>query len=154
MSDDRRMKCLDTSVLLYAADKSSSFHKRAVEMIEQSANGKWLACVCEQSLQEFVATVTDPQRVQHPLTPAMAARMLEKLLKYPQPEVLYSDETILRRAVKLMEKYPSLRRNFGSAHTVATMLQHGVKTLVTADSQTFAPVRELDVENPFEALFA
>ena len=148
------MKCIDTSVLLYAADKSSSFHKRAVEMFEQSISGKWLTCVCEQSLAEFVATVTDAQRVRHPLSPAAASKLLEKLLKYPQPEVLYSDETILRRTVKLMEKYPTLRRRFLDAHVVATMLQHGVKTLVTADSQTFAPVRELDVENPFGALFA
>ena len=148
------MKCLDATVLLYAADKLSSHHGRAVELIQQSANGKWLACVCETSLQEFVSAVTDPKRVRQPLTPAAAGRMLEKLLKYPQPEVLYSDETILRRAVKLMEKYPTLRRGFASAHVVATMLEHGVKTLVTADSQTFAPVRELDVENPFETLFA
>ena len=148
------MKCLDTTVLLYAADKSSTFHKRAVELVEQSANCKWLACVSEQSLSAFVSTVTDSQRVRHPLTPAMAGRMLDKLLKYPQPEVLYSDEAILRRAARLMEKYPTLRRSFLDAHVVATMLQHGVKTLVTADSQTFAPVRELDVENPFEALFA
>jgi len=98
--------------------------------------------------------VTHAERVRHPLTPAAAARMLEKLIKYPQPEILYGDEAILRRAVKLMEKYPTLRRNLSDAYLVATMLQHGVKTLVTADSQTFTPVRELDVENPFEALFA
>ncbi len=154
MSDERQMKCLDTGVLLYAADKSSTFHQRAVELLEQSISGKWLACVCEQSLAEFVATVTDPQRVRHPLPPATAAKLLDKLLKYPQPELLYSDDTILRHTVKLMEKYSTLRRNFAGAHVAATMLQHGVKTLVTADSQTFAPVRELDVENPFEALFA
>lgn len=148
------MKCLDTGVLLYAADKSSPFHKRALELIEQSISGKWLACVCEQSLADFVSTVTDPQRVRHPLTPAAASRLLDKLVKYPQPEVLYSDEAILRRAVKLMEKYSTLRRRFADAHLAATMLAHGVKTLVTADSQTFASVRELDVENPFETLFA
>ena len=148
------MKCIDTTVLLYAADKHSTFHRRAVEMIEQSVSGKWLACVCEQSLQEFVSTVTDSQRVRNPLPPAAATRMIEKLLKYPQPEILYSDEAVLRRAMKLREKYPTLRRHFADAQVVAMMLSHGVKTLVTADSQTFAPVRELDVENPFETLFA
>jgi len=154
MIDERAMRCLDTSILLYAADRESPFHKRAVELLEQSISGKWLACVCEQSLQDFTATVTDAQRVRNPLSPANTARMLEKLLRYPQPEVLYSDETVLRRALRLMDKYPTLRRRFADAHIAATMLQHGVKALVTADSQTFAPVRELDVENPFEALFA
>ncbi len=152
--NEERMKCLDTSVLLYAADKSSQFHGRAVEMIEQSVSGKWLACVCERSLQEFVSAVTSPARARQPLSASAASRMLEKLLKYPQPEILYGDETILRRAVRLMDKYPSLRRRLPEAYIAATMIQHGVKTLVTADSQTFAPVRELDVENPFETLFA
>ena len=148
------MKCLDTTVLIYAADKSSPFHKRAVELLEQSASGKWLACVCDQSLWEFVATVSSPRLVRHPLSPVFASRLMDKLLKYPQPEILYSDEAVVRRALKLMDKYPTLRHRFADAHLAATMLAHGVKTLVTADSQTFAPLRELDVENPFEALFA
>jgi toxin-antitoxin system PIN domain toxin len=152
--NEERMKCLDTSVLLYAADKGSPFHRRAVELIEQSVGGKWLACVCEQSLQDFVTVVTSAAHVESPMTPAAALKVVEKLLRYPQPEVLYSDDNILRRALRLMDRYPSLRRRFGEAHIAATMLAHGVKTLVTADSQTYVPVRELDVENPFEALFA
>jgi toxin-antitoxin system PIN domain toxin len=148
------MKCLDTTVLIYAADKSSPFHRRAVELLEQSAGGKWLACVCDQSLWEFAAAVSSPRFVRHPVSSAFALRLLDKLVKYPQPEILYSDEAVLRRALKLMDKYPTLRRRFADAHLAATMLAHGVKTLVTTDTQTFAPVRELDVENPFETLFA
>ncbi|RPH93628.1 PIN domain-containing protein [candidate division KSB1 bacterium] len=148
------MKCLDTSILIYAADTASPFHARALELFEQSVSGKWAACVCEQSLHELSQILTNGCFVIKPLTPAAAWKMVDKLLRYPQPVVLYSDDVIVRRAFKLMEKHPGLRGRFADAHLAATVLAHGIKTLVTADSQTFSMIRELDVENPFETLFA
>jgi predicted nucleic acid-binding protein len=148
------MKCLDLSVLIYAADTASPFHKRAVEFLEQSIAGKWAACICEQTFQEFAAIIVSEQWVKHPLSPVAAAKLTDKLLRYPQPVILYSDEAIVRRAFRLMEKYASLRGRYAEAHLAATMIAHGVKILVTAHSQAFTSVREIDVENPFEALFA
>ncbi|MBU0507705.1 type II toxin-antitoxin system VapC family toxin [bacterium] len=148
------MKCLDTTVLIYAADTASPFHKRATELLEQSVRGQWAACICEQSLHELAAVLTSSRFVRKPLSPAIAWRMIDKLVRYPQPVILCSDETILRRAFKLMEKYPIQRERFAETHLAATMLAHEVKTIVTADSAAFTPIREIDVENPFEALFA
>ena len=148
------MKCLDTTVLIYAADMGSSHHKRAVELIEQSVRGQWAACVCEQSLWELAQILTSDRFVKKPLAPAAAWKLVDKLWRYPQPVVLNSDETIARHAFRLMEKHVALRGKFAAAHLAATMLAHDVKILVTADSQTFSVIRELDVENPFETLFA
>jgi predicted nucleic acid-binding protein len=147
------MKCLDTSILIYAADTASPHHARAVEFLEQSVSGHWAACVCEQSLLEFATVMTSDRCVRRPLSAAAVEKMLERLTRYPQPEVLYSDDAILRRALRLMEKSPG-RLKFSAAHLAATMLAHGVKTLVTADRNAYAALRELDIENPFETLFA
>ncbi|HEY3293907.1 MAG TPA: type II toxin-antitoxin system VapC family toxin [bacterium] len=147
------MKCLDTSVLIYAADTASPHHGRAVEFLEQSVSGKWAACVCEQSLHEFAALTTSERFARRPLAPVTVEKMIERLTRYPQPVVLYSDDAILRRAFKLMEKNPA-RITFGAAHLAATMLAHGVKTLVTPDRNAFAALREIGIENPFETLFA
>ena len=148
------MKCLDTSVLVYACDTASPFHARAKELFEQSIAGKWAACVCEQSLWELAQILSSERFVRKPLLPAAAWKLVDKLWRYPQPVVLNSDETIVRRAFKLMEKHAALRSRFAEAHLAATMLAHDVKVLITADSQTFSVIRELDVENPFETLFA
>jgi uncharacterized protein len=148
------MKCLDTSILLYAADKSSPHHQRAVEFLEQSVAGKWAACVCEQSLYELSVALTDERFAKKPLSPAQAAKLMDRLLRYPQPVILYSDEQVLRRAYKLLEKYPQQRGRFAETHLAATMLAHGVKILATATTSTFSAIREIEVENPFETLFA
>jgi predicted nucleic acid-binding protein len=147
------MKCLDSSVLIYAADTSSPHHQRAVECLEQCISGKWAACVCEQSLQEFAAVMTGERFVQKPLSASAVGKMIEKLTRFPQPVVLYSDEAILRRALRLMEKNPA-RIKFPAAHLASTMLAHGVKVLITADRNAFAAIREIEIENPFETLFA
>jgi len=148
------MKCLDTLVLIYAADTASAFHKRAVELCEQSIAGRWPACVCEQSLHEFVAVVTDNRAVRKPLSPDAAWKFVDKLVRYPQPDVLYSDDSVVRRALHLMEKYSTRRLRFREAHLAATLLTHGVKTLITAHTDPYAVIRELEMENPFETLFA
>jgi uncharacterized protein len=148
------MKCLDTSVLIYAADTASPSHRRAVECCEQAASGRWVSCLCQQSLAEFAAVLTSERFAARPLPPGQVHKMVERLLRGSQPVILYSDDAIVKRALRLMEKYRAQRLRFGAAHVAATMLAHGVKTLVTADSNAFAPLREIEIENPFETLFA
>ena len=98
--------------------------------------------------------MTSERFVKRPLSPEAAWKLVDKLLRHPQPDVLYSDEAILHRAFRLMEKYSPRRLRFAEAHLAATLLTHGVKTLITAHTDAFSVVRELEIENPFEALFA
>jgi predicted nucleic acid-binding protein len=147
------IKCLDTMVLLYLVDKTSPHHERAVEIIEQAEAGLWRSCVCFVSLTEFMATVTSEGRVRYPMTPREAQNFVEKIWKAPQPEILHSNAQILRDTFALMEKHRGQRRQFWETLIAATMLAHGVKTIITSQSRHFQAIREIQVENPFEALF-
>lgn len=151
---DALVKGIDTTVLVYALDSGSPMHNRAVEVLEQSIRGQWAACVCDSSIWELCDILTNPQRVKRVLTADKMEKVIDKLTKSPQPQILYTDSTMAKRALKLMQKYPVLSGKFTPALIAATLLEHGVKTIVTADSATFQPIRELNVENPFEALFA
>jgi predicted nucleic acid-binding protein len=118
------------------------------------ATGEWISCVCHSSLTEFVGIVTSSKHCARPLNISAVQKAMDKMLAKHRPMVLYSDDTILRRAMKLMEKYPAQKERFTETHIAATAITHGVKTIVTADSAGFLAIRELDIENPFEALFA
>ena len=148
------VKCLDTTILLYLVDKASPHHERAVEIVEQTEAGLWRSCVCFTSLVEFVAITTSEERVRYPMTPKEAQNFVEKILKAPQPEILYSDTHIVRAAFDLMERHRGQRRRFWETLIAATMLAHGVKTIITTQSRHFQAIREIQVENPFETLFA
>ncbi|MFH1010026.1 MAG: type II toxin-antitoxin system VapC family toxin [bacterium] len=147
------IKCLDTTLLLHLVDKASPYHQRAADIVEQAEAGLWRSCVCFVSLMEFVAIATNEQRVRYPMTPKDAQNLVEKISKAPQPEILYSSMQIVRDSFALMEKYRSQRRHFGETLIAATMLAHGVKTIITTQSRHFQAIRELQVENPFETLF-
>jgi predicted nucleic acid-binding protein len=148
------VKGLDTTVLIYALDTASPLHDRAVAVLDQAIGGKWLACVCRATLLELADLLTDPRRVRKPMAPAQVAKALERLTKYPQPQLLEADALTYKRALRLMEKYPVQRGRFVETQIAATLLEHGVRTIVTADSRSYVAIRELTVENPFEALFA
>jgi len=147
------IKCLDTMALIYLVDKASPFHQRAAEIIEQAESGLWRSCVCYQSLVEFMSIVTREDWVRYPMNPRAARDFVENIMKAPQPEILYTDMHMLRDAFSLMEKYRSQRRRFWETVIAATMLAHGVKTIITTQARNFQAIREIQVENPFEALF-
>jgi predicted nucleic acid-binding protein len=89
-----------------------------------------------------------------PLGAVEIEKAIDSILRRPLPVVLYPDEYIFRRTMKMMVKYPAQRGRFIETHIAATALAHGVKTIVTADTAGFIAIREIEVENPFEALFA
>jgi len=148
------IKCLGTTVLVHAVDRASPLHRRAVETIQQAERQEWISCVCYQSLARFVKIVCDRNRTAKPLPIGPVQKAIEQILKRPQPVVLYPDEAIFRRTLRLMARYPGQRGRFIETHIAATALAHGVKTIVTADSAGFQAIREIEVENPFETLFA
>lgn len=150
---DALVKGIDTTILLTALDLQAAQRKRAVEVLEQSIRGLWAACVCDASIFELCDILTDPKRVARIWNAEQIEKLVDRLTKHPQPQVLYADEAVAKRALRLIQKYPVLSGKFMQAQIAATLLEHGVKTIVTADSATYLTIRELNVENPFEALF-
>ncbi|MBU0690404.1 type II toxin-antitoxin system VapC family toxin [bacterium] len=148
------IKCIGTTILLHAVDKLSPLHDRAVELLQQAERQEWMSCVCYQSLARLTKIATDPNRCKHPLGAAEMEKVIDAILRRPLPVVLYPDDNIFRRTLRLMVKYPAQRGRFIETHIAATALAHGVKTVVTADSAGFQAIREIEVENPFETLFA
>jgi len=58
---------IDTNVLVYAADQSSPFHDRCVELREKGLSGEIELCLSPQILSELFAVITHPKRVANPL---------------------------------------------------------------------------------------
>ena len=114
----------------------------------------WVSCVCYASLLKWSEQITSGEFCEAPLKASTVQAAIEAMLKRREPLILYGDENILKRALKLVDKHQSLKDLLHEAHVAATALAHGVNTIVTVDSAPFIAVRELTVENPFETLFA
>ncbi|MBK6766692.1 MAG: PIN domain-containing protein [bacterium] len=148
------LKCIDTSILLAATDTTHPLHARAVKYLKGCAAEPWVTCVCYESLASWAEQITSSANCEAPLKPSVVQGTLDAMLKRREPLVLYGDEQILKRALKLVAKHAALRDRVPEALTAATALAHGVNTLVTSESAPYQAIRELTVENPFETLFA
>ena len=113
-----------------------------------------MSCVCYASLLRWSERITSSEFCEAPLKASAVQTAIEAMLKRREPLILYGDENIIKRALKLLDKHQALKDHLHEAHIAATALAHGVNTIVTADSAPYIAVRELTVENPFETLFA
>ena len=148
------LKCIDTSLLLIATDTTHPLSERAAKYLKSCAAEPWVSCVCYASLVRWSERVTSAEFCEAPLKSSAVQNSIEAMLKRREPLILYGDELILRRALKLCGKHAVLKDKLHEAHVAATALAHGVKTIVTGVSAPYLAVRELTVENPFETLFA
>ncbi|MBK6911223.1 MAG: PIN domain-containing protein [bacterium] len=148
------LKCIDTSILLIATDTTHPLSARAAKFLKSCAGEPWVTCVCYASLVKWSDRITSSAHCQAPIAAGAVQSALDAMLKRREPLVLYEDEQILKRALKLVEKHAVLRNRLHEAQVAATALAHGVGTMVTADSAPYQAVRDLTVENPFETLFA
>ena len=69
---------VDTNVLVYASQKRSAFHVRAVACLQEARGERRALWIGRQVLREHLATVTRPQHDQAPLPMADAIADLER----------------------------------------------------------------------------
>ena len=73
------MILIDTNVLVYAINTSSSQHEASRRLLEMIQAGLIRGGLVPQVLLEFFAVITDPRRVENPLDPHVALQQIESL---------------------------------------------------------------------------
>jgi len=72
------MSFIDTNVLVYAADLSSPFHGRSVNLRQKGLSGDIALSLSPQILSELFAVLTHPKKVNNPLSQQEALAEIEK----------------------------------------------------------------------------
>ncbi|MFQ5740783.1 MAG: type II toxin-antitoxin system VapC family toxin [Acidobacteriota bacterium] len=145
-SNSAPMYLLDTNILVYAADQESLFHQETRSFRDEAVHGRVSACVSPTVLKEFYAIVTDSKRVRNPLSPANA---LQEVQAYRQAlKVIYPSSAAMDRLKELIDRYPVKGQEIFDVFLVATMLEHGVGTIYTANVRHFEKFKEIRVKSP------
>lgn len=129
------MFVVDTNILVYAADKDSSSHRRCRALLEQWRRQTTPWYVTWGIVYEFVRVATHPRVLRRPLSPADAWRFLDALFASPQLRIL--TETDRHRHVAA-EVFSEVRGIVGNvvfdAHTAILMRENGVRVIYTCDT--------------------
>ncbi len=135
---------VDTNVLVYASQKRSAFHARAVSCLQEARAGRRALWISRQVLREYLAAVTRPQHNQAPLPMAEAIADIERFER--DFNVAEDGQEVFAELLRLLARVPVAGKQVHDANLAATMLTHGMTCLLTfndADFRRFGSVIEI-----------
>lgn len=142
------MRAVDTNVLVLAHHERAPEHATARDLLTLLAEGDLPWAIPWPCVYEFLRVVTHPRVFHPPMRLTRALHSIGHVLASPTL-VLLSESP---RHAEVMERVVAGARATGNlihdAHIAALCLEHGVRELLTGDSD-FARFEELTVTNPF-----
>ena len=133
---------LDTNVLVYLVNIDSEYHSRAIELYTQSRETHEL-WISRQVLREYAVIVS---RLRDVSNPADSIEVSEDLEKW---ETVFhvADETsnVTKNLRNLIKKYSLKGKRIHDANITATMMEYGIKTLLTWNSGDFEKFKEIEL---------
>ena len=144
------MIALDTNLLVYAHREDAPFHAAAFERVAELAESGTPWSIPWPCLHEFFAIVTHPRIYSPPTSRARAIDQIEAWLESPTLVLLAESATHWPQLRELLESARVAGPLVHDARVAAICMQHGVKTLWTAD-RDFARFAQLQAVNPLIA---
>ncbi|MBL8725926.1 MAG: PIN domain-containing protein [Planctomycetes bacterium] len=141
------MIALDTNLLVYAHREDSSWHRPALRVLRELAEGPRNWALPWPCVHEFLAIVTHPKIYAPPSTMAQAVAQVDAWLAAPGAVLLSEGVGHWATLRKVLEQAKMLGPRVHDARVAALCLQHGVTELWSLD-RDFGRIPELKVRNP------
>ncbi len=142
------MFVVDTNVLVYAADRDAPGHERCRERLLawRAQPEPWY--LTWSVVYEFLRVTTHPRVFATPWSAAQSWSFIEAVLAAPSLALLAESERHASVLTGLIDDVPGLTGNLlHDAHTAALMLEHGVRTIYTRDTD-FTRFAGIEVRDP------
>jgi predicted nucleic acid-binding protein len=135
---------IDTNILVYLFDADAPEKREASRaLVERCWRHEAEYSVSVQNLAEFSVVVTE--KVEHPMPTDDVRRFVSSVTGFDGWHVVGYDGATLAHALTLRDRH---HIHFWDALLVATMLAHGIDTIVTEDAH-LAGVSGITAVNPF-----
>ena len=141
MTAEKTTDFVDTSMLVYAFDKSSSPKRRVAQQLVNQLMTEDTLRVSTQVLQELFVTLT--RKVSQPCSNDEALAVLEDLTAWPLMAVDYA---AIRAAVRLADE---AKLSFWDALIVVAAARTGAAVLYTEDLNDGQEILGVRISNPF-----
>lgn len=135
IAPDRVM--LDTNVFLAATDEGRAEHRDALTVLNDWAAGHTQLCTSGQVLREYLAVSTRPAN-KNGLGLSLPDALGNVHAIRARTTALAEDAKVTERLLGLLADVECLGKQVHDANLVATMLVHGVGTIVTMNAGDFA----------------
>jgi len=141
-----RPSLIDTNILVYAHDTSSSFYLRSREFLEEKLVEESAVYFSIQNYLEAFRIWT--QKLKQPLPIDKAWDILRFYRQ--NAKLLMPSSSTLSIVSDITRKYKRRGVQVFDAQLVALMIENNIKTIYTANVKDFEMYREIHVENIFD----
>jgi predicted nucleic acid-binding protein len=140
---------VDTNVLIYAHMAEMPHHETVREyLLDQLAQDDVTLVVTPGILHEFVHVITDGRRFDPPVAMKDALALARGYLGGTNVECLSVDEPSLARAFAMLERYQLGRKRIADTLFAASLMNQGVRELITCNMDDFQVFEELALLDP------
>ena len=137
---------IDTNVLIYATLENDPRFERSRALLLAPGGDERFSSV--QNLAEMYPNLTGP-KMEVPDPPAVAREKIQSIASLPSLRVLPLTGDVQTVALELCKKYNITRQRYYDAQLAATMVVHGIGTLLTENDRDFKDMTEIRAVNPF-----
>jgi len=144
MSDERRL--FDTNILVHAYNISDERkHEIALSLVKKAwQEGGGITSL--QNLMEFFTVIT--KKVKRPISKNDAEILVKDILNSENWEVVDRDEDIFIKAMGIAKE---ANISLWDALIGATMIENGIRKIVTDNEKDFHKIKGIEVVNPFRS---
>jgi predicted nucleic acid-binding protein len=128
---------LDTNVLIAATDEGRAEHRDALTVVNDWASGNTELCTSGQILREYLVVATRPA-AQNGLGLNLADALGNVRAIGMRTILLPEDAKVADRLLSLLADAECRGKQVHDANVVATMLVHGVRAVVSMNTEDFA----------------
>lgn len=139
---------VDVNLLLYASDEASPLYQPARRFLKRCGEDPDIFFLCWPTVFSYLRISTHPRIFANPLSPKEALANVEALLRLPRVRTASEGEDFLNVYRDISRRFPVRGNLVSDAHIAALLLQNGVRTIYTSDTD-FRKFAFLDVRDPF-----
>ncbi len=141
---------LDTNILVHAYNKSSPHQLEAANVIKKAMLGETETCLAPQVLYEFFAVVTNPKRVEKPLSTREAADLCIDLWECNEIEKVNPSRVAPIEVFKLAKTLKIRKAKVFDCILAVTAKENDVVAICTENVDDFKDFTFVKTLNPFE----
>ena len=139
---------IDSNVLISSYDETEEQHERSYALVEKAMNREVEAAVAHQNLLEYLAVVTNPKRVEHPLSPEEALKNIDMYIS--SLNVISPKSTTVALLQRLLKAKPVTKGKVFDLYLVATALDNDIAQICTWNTADFEGIPQIEAVTPVQ----
>lgn len=142
------MLALDTDVLVHWTNLDAEHHEAVQGLIRREVEEGGRLALAQQVCWEFLHIITDPRRLERPLTMEEAIARIRAWWDAPETVRITLPGTVVHRALELMGNYGLGRKRILDTALAATLEAAAVRRIATLNGGDFEVFPFIDVVDP------